>query len=63
MNATRVLGYINIIGTIANMVVLVIFLIWLPAASINQPKYLLPFELKKKTKLTNLGSTIITRSG
>ena len=39
MNATKFLGYLNIIGTIANMLVLVIFLIWLPAASINHPKF------------------------
>jgi amino acid transporter len=39
MNATKFLGYMNIIGTIANVLVLVIFVIWLPAASINKPKF------------------------
>jgi amino acid transporter len=39
MNATKFLGYVNIIGTIANMLVLVIFIIWLPAGSINRPRY------------------------
>lgn len=39
MNSTKFLGYINIVGTIINMVVLVIFVIWLPAAAINRPKY------------------------
>ena len=39
MNSTKFLGYLNIIGTIANMIVLVIFVIWLPAASINKPKF------------------------
>ncbi|KAG0651842.1 putative amino-acid permease [Hyphodiscus hymeniophilus] len=38
MNATKILGYINIVGTIANLAVLVIFLIWLPAGSINRPR-------------------------
>ena len=39
MNSTKILGYINIVGTIANVVVLVIFIVWLPAASINRPRY------------------------
>ena len=38
MNATKFLGYLNIVGTIANVLVLVIFIIWLPVASINKPK-------------------------
>jgi amino acid transporter len=39
MNSTKFLGCINIIGTIANVLVLVIFIIWLPVSSINRPKY------------------------
>jgi amino acid transporter len=39
MNSTKILGYINIVGTIANLVVLVIFIIWLPVGAINRPKY------------------------
>jgi amino acid transporter len=39
MNSTKILGYINIAGTIANLLVLVIFIIWLPAGSINRPRY------------------------
>jgi amino acid transporter len=38
MNATKFLGYINIVGTIANVLVLVIFIIWLPVASKGSPK-------------------------
>ena len=38
MNATRFLGWLNIVGTIANMIVLIIFVIWLPVGSINTPK-------------------------
>lgn len=41
MNSTKFLGYINIIGTIANLLVLVIFIIWLPVGAINRPKYVL----------------------
>lgn len=40
MNSTKFLGYVNIIGTVANAIVLVIFVIWLPAASINRPRYI-----------------------
>ena len=38
MNSTKFIGYLNLVGTIANVVVLIIFVIWLPAGSINHPK-------------------------
>lgn len=38
MNSTKFLGRLNIVGTVANVVALVIFVIWLPAGSINTPK-------------------------
>lgn len=38
MNSTKFLGYINLVGTAANMLVLVTFVIWLPAGSINRPR-------------------------
>jgi hypothetical protein len=38
MNATKFLGHMNVVGTIANIFVLVLFVIWLPAASINTPR-------------------------
>ena len=38
MNATRFLGWLNIVGTIANMLVVIIFVIWFPVGSINTPK-------------------------
>ena len=38
MNATRFIGQLNTVGTIANIVVLLIFIVWLPAGSINEPK-------------------------
>lgn len=39
IQATKFLGHMNIIGTILNVVVLVVFIIWLPVASINTPKF------------------------
>jgi amino acid transporter len=38
MNSTKILGYINIVGTIANVIVLVVFIIWLPVGAVNRPK-------------------------
>lgn len=38
MNSTKFLGRFNMVGTVLNMIVLVIFIIWLPAGSINHPK-------------------------
>jgi amino acid transporter len=43
MNSTKILGYINIVGTIANLLVLVIFVIWLPAGAINRPRFVFIF--------------------
>jgi amino acid transporter len=37
-NSTKILGYINIVGTIANVIVLVVFIIWLPVGAVNRPK-------------------------
>ncbi|RFU35424.1 hypothetical protein B7463_g894, partial [Scytalidium lignicola] len=39
MNSTKILGYINIVGTVVNTIVLVIFIIWVPTSSINNPKF------------------------
>jgi amino acid transporter len=39
MNSTKFLGYMNIVGTAINLVVVIIFVIWLPVASINNPKF------------------------
>ncbi|OCL05726.1 amino acid transporter-like protein [Glonium stellatum] len=39
MNSTKFLGYMNIVGTIVNVLVLIIFIIWLPVASVNKPKF------------------------
>ncbi|KAK9318944.1 amino acid transporter [Lipomyces orientalis] len=38
MNATKFIGHLNLLGTAANIIVLVIFVIWLPVGSINTPK-------------------------
>jgi amino acid transporter len=38
MNSTKFLGKMNKFGTIVNMVVIFIFVIWMPAGSINRPK-------------------------
>lgn len=38
MNSTKFLGRLNELGTILNLIVLVIFVAWFPAGSINHPK-------------------------
>jgi amino acid transporter len=38
MNATKFLGQLNTVGAIANLAVLIIFIIWMPAGSIYHPK-------------------------
>ena len=38
MNSTKFLARLNILGTIANAVVVIIFIIWMPIGSIHQPK-------------------------
>lgn len=38
MNSTKFIGQLNKVGTIVNLVVLIIFIVWMPAGSINQPK-------------------------
>ena len=38
MNSTKFVGRLNKVGTIANLVVILIFVIWFPVGSINQPK-------------------------
>jgi amino acid transporter len=38
MNATRLIGWLNKVGTITQLVVIVIFVIWFPVGSINHPK-------------------------
>ena len=39
MQSTKFIGRLNIIGTVSNLLALLIFVIWLPAASINRPKF------------------------
>lgn len=38
MNSTKFIGRLNKIGTAANLIVIVIFVIWFPVGSINHPK-------------------------
>ncbi|KAB8290052.1 hypothetical protein EYC80_010378 [Monilinia laxa] len=38
MNSTKFIGRLNTLGTIANVVVFLIFIVWFPAGSINEPK-------------------------
>lgn len=38
MNATKFIGQFNIVGTAMNFFVLILFVIWLPAASVQKPK-------------------------
>jgi len=38
MNSTKFLGWLNVIGTVANVLVLIIFVIWMPVGSINTPR-------------------------
>ncbi|TGO67810.1 hypothetical protein BOTNAR_0035g00190 [Botryotinia narcissicola] len=38
MNSTKFIGVLNTLGTIMNVIVLLIFVIWFPAGSINEPK-------------------------
>jgi len=38
MNSTKFIGRLNEFGTIVNIAVIFIFIIWMPAGSINEPK-------------------------
>ncbi|KAK4556951.1 hypothetical protein LTR86_005932 [Recurvomyces mirabilis] len=38
MQATKIIGWINIVGTWVNLIALVIFVIWMPVGSVNEPK-------------------------
>lgn len=38
MNSTKFIGQLNKVGTVANLVVIIIFVIWFPVGSINHPK-------------------------
>ena len=38
MNSTKFIGRLNVAGTVANLVALIIFVIWMPVGSINTPK-------------------------
>lgn len=38
MQSTKIIGYVNVCGTAVNMLVILIFVIWFPVGSINQPK-------------------------
>ena len=38
MNSTKFLGNVNAVGTVINVIVVLIFLVWFPVGSINSPK-------------------------
>jgi amino acid transporter len=38
MNATKLIGYLNKVGTITQIAIVIIFVIWFPVGSINHPK-------------------------
>lgn len=38
MNSTKFLGQLNAVGTAANIIALIILIIWMPAGSFNSPK-------------------------
>lgn len=38
MQSTRVIGNVNVFGTVINIVVIFIFIIWMPVGSVNTPK-------------------------
>ncbi|KAK0317419.1 hypothetical protein LTR82_011457 [Friedmanniomyces endolithicus] len=38
MQATKIIGWINVVGTWVNLIALIIFVIWLPVGSVNTPK-------------------------
>lgn len=38
MNSTRFVGRLNKIGTTTNLIVLVVFIVWMPVGSMNSPK-------------------------
>ncbi|TKA66840.1 hypothetical protein B0A55_08816, partial [Friedmanniomyces simplex] len=38
MQATKIIGWINVVGTYTNLIALVIFVIWMPIGSVNSPK-------------------------
>ena len=38
MNSTKFIGRLNKVGTVTNLIVIVIFVIWFPVGSINRPK-------------------------
>ena len=39
MQSTKFIGWVNVVGTIWNIMVVIIFLIWFPVGSINHPKF------------------------
>lgn len=38
MNSTKFIGRMNKVGTVANLIVIVIFVIWFPVGSISRPR-------------------------
>ena len=38
MNATKFIGNLSMVGTIVNVVLILVFVIWMPVGSINTPK-------------------------
>jgi len=38
MNSTKFIGRLNLVGTIANFIVVFTFIIWMPLGSVNEPK-------------------------
>lgn len=39
MQPTKVIGRVNVVGTIWNLAIIVIFVIWFPVGAINNPKF------------------------
>lgn len=39
MQKTRFIGRVNVVGTVINVIVVIIFIIWFPIGSINTPKF------------------------
>ena len=38
MQSTKFVGRVNLVGTVVNVLVVIIFVIWFPVGSINHPK-------------------------
>lgn len=38
MQSTRFIGRLNLVGTVTNIAIVLLFVVWFPAGSINNPK-------------------------